>query len=71
MLLHRIRSFSNLYKNTKIKFKNFSTNKSNNNHKSNYQVAYLMSAIAISIFGLSYASVPLYKMFCQMTGLDE
>jgi cytochrome c oxidase assembly protein subunit 11 len=27
-----------------------------------------MSAIAVFIFGLSYASVPLYKVFCQMTG---
>jgi cytochrome c oxidase assembly protein subunit 11 len=31
-------------------------------------VAYYMSAIAVTIFGLSYASVPLYKVFCQMTG---
>eukprot|EP00605_Chrysophyceae_sp_TOSAG23-4_P001896 GSChrysophyteH1.ASY1.ANO1.2094.1 assembled CDS len=27
-----------------------------------------MAAVALFIFGLSYASVPLYKVFCQMTG---
>ena len=27
-----------------------------------------MSAIAVLVFGISYASVPLYKVFCQMTG---
>eukprot|EP00600_Ochromonadales_sp_CCMP1393_P009701 CAMPEP_0174959200 /NCGR_PEP_ID=MMETSP0004_2-20121128/3046_1 /TAXON_ID=420556 /ORGANISM="Ochromonas sp., Strain CCMP1393" /LENGTH=186 /DNA_ID=CAMNT_0016207495 /DNA_START=210 /DNA_END=770 /DNA_ORIENTATION=- len=32
------------------------------------QVAYYMTALAITIFGVSYASVPLYKVFCQMTG---
>lgn len=32
------------------------------------KVAYYMGAIAVFIFGLSYASVPLYKVFCQMTG---
>lgn len=37
-------------------------------HDSHMSVAYYMSAIAVFIFGLSYASVPLYKVFCQMTG---
>ena len=27
-----------------------------------------MTALTIGVFGLSYASVPLYKVFCQMTG---
>lgn len=27
-----------------------------------------MGALAIVVFGVSYASVPLYKVFCQMTG---
>jgi len=27
-----------------------------------------MAAVAVFIFGVSYASVPLYKVFCQMTG---
>lgn len=27
-----------------------------------------MGAVVVFIFGLSYASVPLYKVFCQMTG---
>ena len=34
----------------------------------NKQVAYYASALAIFVFGVSYASVPLYKMFCQVTG---
>lgn len=35
---------------------------------SHQSVAYYMGAVAVFIFGLSYASVPLYKVFCQMTG---
>lgn len=27
-----------------------------------------MAAIAAAVFGLSYASVPLYKVFCSVTG---
>lgn len=34
----------------------------------NMRVAYYASAVAVTIFGISYASVPLYKMFCQVTG---
>lgn len=32
------------------------------------KTAYYMGGIALLVFGLSYASVPLYKVFCQMTG---
>ena len=35
---------------------------------SNISMAYGVSAVAVLVFGLSYASVPLYKVFCQMTG---
>jgi len=35
---------------------------------SNISLAYGVSAVAVLVFGLSYASVPLYKVFCQMTG---
>jgi cytochrome c oxidase assembly protein subunit 11 len=31
-------------------------------------IAYYISAVAVAVFGLSYASVPLYKVFCAMTG---
>ena len=27
-----------------------------------------MSAVAVGVFGISYAAVPLYKVFCSMTG---
>ena len=34
----------------------------------NMKVAYSMAALAMTIFGVSYASVPLYKAFCKVTG---
>lgn len=34
----------------------------------NVRMAYTISAVAVLVFGLSYASVPLYKAFCQLTG---
>jgi len=38
------------------------------NDDGNISIAYYMGAIAVFVFGVSYASVPLYKAFCQMTG---
>lgn len=43
-------------------------NNYNNNSDMNTKTAYYMTSLAIAVFGLSYASVPLYKVFCQMTG---
>jgi len=34
----------------------------------NIQVAWYMSAVVVGAVGATYASVPLYKMFCQATG---
>jgi cytochrome c oxidase assembly protein subunit 11 len=34
----------------------------------NSKTAYYMAALAVTVFGVSYASVPLYKAFCQVTG---
>ena len=34
----------------------------------NVNMAYYTGALAVFVFGTSYASVPLYKVFCQMTG---
>ena len=34
----------------------------------NHKVAVLCAAVAIGMVGLAYASVPLYRLFCQMTG---
>jgi cytochrome c oxidase assembly protein subunit 11 len=34
----------------------------------NSNVALKSLAVAVLVFGVSYASVPLYKVFCQMTG---
>jgi cytochrome c oxidase assembly protein subunit 11 len=34
----------------------------------NIQVAWYLSAVVIGAIGATYASVPLYKMFCQATG---
>jgi cytochrome c oxidase assembly protein subunit 11 len=52
----------------------FSSQKSSQSSKNaagednNSQIAYYLGAGVIFVFGLSYASVPLYKVFCQMTG---
>ena len=35
---------------------------------SNQRVALVCAAIAVGMIGLAYASVPLYRLFCQMTG---
>jgi cytochrome c oxidase assembly protein subunit 11 len=32
------------------------------------KTAYYFATVAVFVFGVSYASVPLYKVFCQMTG---
>jgi cytochrome c oxidase assembly protein subunit 11 len=52
--------------------KRFSSNRGSQKSKgmdeSNMRVAYYSAAVAMTIFGVSYASVPLYKMFCQVTG---
>lgn len=32
------------------------------------KTAYYVATVAVCIFGVGYASVPLYKVFCQMTG---
>lgn len=61
----------NLIANQKYAIHKFSTKRNTEDpelrakHK---RVAYYMAAIAMGIFGLSYASVPLYKVFCQLTG---
>lgn len=47
---------------------NTNTKRSNSRNEDNQTMAYYMSAIAVFVFGVSYASVPLYKAFCQMTG---
>ena len=36
--------------------------------ESNTNVAFYGATVAVLVFGISYASVPLYKVFCQMTG---
>ena len=46
----------------------FSTSYKKRQDERNRNVAYYMTALTIGVFGLSYASVPLYKVFCQMTG---
>ncbi len=36
--------------------------------RSNGRTAFVIAAVAFAMLGMSYASVPLYKMFCQVTG---
>jgi len=54
--------------NSKNKNNDNNSNKTNTNSDMNTKTAYYMTSLAIAVFGLSYASVPLYKVFCQMTG---
>ncbi len=44
-----------------------STNKASND-SANMKIAYYIGSGVVFIFGVAYASVPLYKVFCQMTG---
>ena len=37
-------------------------------HAKNRRVALLSGAVAVSMVGLAFASVPLYRVFCQVTG---
>ena len=60
------RKFSNTKKKQQSTKGGKSTSESSQSE--NMSVAYNMGAVAVFIFGLSYASVPLYKVFCQMTG---
>ena len=47
-------------------FKQFERNEKNQQ----VNIALYMSSMAILMLGLTYASVPLYKMFCEATGFD-
>ncbi|CAF1003757.1 unnamed protein product [Adineta ricciae] len=47
-------------------FKKFERNEKNRR----INIALYMSSMAILMLGLTYASVPLYKMFCEATGFD-
>lgn len=38
------------------------------NHKSNSRIAIACAVFALSMIGLAYAAVPLYRIFCQVTG---
>jgi len=42
--------------------------KKNQADKSNKRTALLSAGMALSMLGLAYASVPLYRIFCQITG---
>ena len=48
--------------------RHYSSKKENKKEDEHMRIAYYMGAVAVFIFGLSYASVPLYKVFCQVTG---
>ncbi len=47
-------------------FKEFERNEKNRR----VNIALYMSSMAVLMLGLTYASVPLYKMFCEATGFD-
>jgi len=39
-----------------------------NSHRRNRRVAFGAAGVALAMVGLAYASVPLYRLFCQATG---
>ncbi len=39
-------------------------------HKRNRRVAFVVLFVAVGMVGMSYAAVPLYQIFCQVTGYD-
>lgn len=45
-----------------------SENKPMRNEKANTRVAIICAGLVFSMVGLAYASVPLYRIFCQVTG---
>jgi len=47
-------------------FKKFERNEKNRQ----VNIALYMTSMAVLMLGLTYASVPLYKMFCEATGFD-
>lgn len=42
----------------------------NSSHKGNKRVALICAGIAVAMVGLAFASVPLYDLFCRVTGFD-
>jgi cytochrome c oxidase assembly protein subunit 11 len=47
-----------------------STDPSDPVRKRNVRVAIISGSVFFTMIGAAYASVPLYRMFCQLTGLD-
>ncbi|MHB1104023.1 MAG: cytochrome c oxidase assembly protein [Devosia sp.] len=39
-------------------------------HKGNLRLAVILSGIVAGMIGMAYAAVPLYALFCQVTGYD-
>ena len=44
------------------------SSKESSQRKSNQNIVMYMVALAITVVGLSYAAVPLYRLFCQASG---
>jgi cytochrome c oxidase assembly protein subunit 11 len=62
--------FSRTFNSNRVGLRRFSTSPrpSQNADEKNQRTAYYMGAVVVFVFGLTYAAVPLYKVFCQMTG---
>jgi len=63
---HILKRFSSTNKEFERLFKEFVREQKNRR----MNIALYMSSMAILMLGLTYASVPLYKMFCEATGFD-
>jgi len=47
---------------------NVNPNPNSQNNKSNIRVALMCGGLVVGMVGMAYASVPLYRIFCQVTG---
>ncbi|GAB5365589.1 hypothetical protein AAMO2058_001071100 [Amorphochlora amoebiformis] len=62
-----LRAQSRIHNAMKTFTRNFS-NLENQRDQSNTRIAYYLGGVALFTMGLSYAAVPLYQAFCQVTG---
>lgn len=45
--------------------------KESNNHRNNRRTTLLLSGLVVMMFGFGFALVPLYNLFCQITGTQS
>jgi len=66
--IHSKRAFSSTGNSTGKKFNSYSYHQNEQMYSKNVQMAAYMCSAILGALGATYASVPLYKIFCQATG---